>query len=84
MLNLSSFFPLIVCTPTPLSAEVGGRGGVVEPSTKFSKRGDLTGPQLLEEGYWERGGDFFQGRGGCCNFHIQKKKSEIFNDKKSL
>ena len=32
-------------------------------------------------GSWERGGDFFQGRG--CNFHIKNKlKSEIFNDKK--
>ena len=51
-------------------------GGRVEPPTKFSKRGGLTGPQLLE------GGDFFQ---GGCNFHIKNKlKSEIFNDKKSL
>ena len=47
--------------------------GGVEPPTKFSKRGGLTGPQLLE------GGDFFQ---GGCNFHIKNKlKSEIFNDK---
>ena len=29
----------------------GGRGGGVEPPTKFSKRGGLTGPQLLEEGF---------------------------------
>ena len=46
----------------PLSA-----GGGVEPPTKFSKRGDVTGPQLLEVGCWERGGDFFHredGRGG--------------------
>ena len=57
-------------------------GGRVEPPTKFSKRGGLTGPQLLEGGCWERGGDFFQ---GGCNFHIKNKlKSEIFNDKKSL
>ena len=42
--------------PLPLSAGAGG-GGVVEPPTKFSKRGGgLTGPQLLEGGYWERGG----------------------------
>ena len=42
----------------------------------------MTGPQLLEGGCWERGGDFFQ---GSCNFHIKNKlKSEIFNDKKSL
>ena len=36
-------------------------GGEVEPPTEFSKRGDLTGPQLLEVGCWESGGDFFQG-----------------------
>ena len=54
----------------------GGGGGGVELPAKFSKRGILTGPQLLE------GGDFFQ---GGCNFHIKNKlKSEIFNDKKSL
>ena len=50
---------------------------------KLTKRwGDLTGPQLLEGGCWERGGDFFQ---EGCNFHIKNKlKSEIFNDKKSF
>ena len=42
--------------------------------------GGLTGPQFLEGGCWERGGDFFQ---GGCNFYIKDKlKSEIFNDKK--
>ena len=46
--------------PPPLSAGGGG----VEPLTKFSKRGDLTRPQLLEGGCWERGDDFFQGAGG--------------------
>ena len=41
---------------TPLSA------GGVEPPTKLSKRGGLTGPQLLDGGVAEReGGDFFQG-----------------------
>ena len=30
--------------------------GGVEPPTKFSKKGGLTGPQLLEGGCWERGG----------------------------
>ena len=34
-----------------------GGGGGVEPPTKFSKRGGLTAPQLLEEGCWERGSD---------------------------
>ena len=62
--------------PPPLSA------GGVEPPTKFSKRGGLTGPQLLEGGCWEKGGDLFQ---GGCNCHIKNKlKSEIFNDKKIL
>ena len=46
-------------------------GGTVEYPTKFSKRGGLTGPQILEWGCWERGVDFFQGRG--CNFHKKKK-----------
>ena len=43
--------------------------GGVEPPTKFSKRGGgvLTGPQLLE-GFWKRGGDFFQKH---CHFHIK-------------
>ena len=65
-----------MCTHTfPL----GGGGG--EPPTKFSKmRRGLTGPQLLEGGCWERGGDFIQ---GGCNFHIKNKsKSEVFNSKK--
>ena len=47
--------------PLPLSAGAGG-GGVVEPPTKFSKRGGgLTGPQLLEGVAGKEGGDFFQG-----------------------
>ena len=33
--------------------------GVIELPVKFSKRGGLAGPQLLEGGCWERGGDFF-------------------------
>ena len=43
-------------------------GGGVEPPTKFLKRAGLTGRQLLEEGFWEKGSDFFQ---GGCNFHIK-------------
>ena len=35
---------LILCTPLPAQ---GGGGRVVEPPTKFSKGGNLTGPQLL-------------------------------------
>ena len=45
----------------------------VEPPTKFSKkRGDLTGPQLLEWSFWEKGGDFFQEGGGGFEIFTQK------------
>ena len=55
----------IVCTtPSPPSA------GGIEPLTKFSKRGGLTGPQLSEGGCWERGVNFSGGEGGC-SFHIK-------------
>ena len=37
-----------------LGGEEGG--GQVEAPTKVSKRGELTGPQLLEISCWERGG----------------------------
>ena len=40
-----------------------GRGGCVEPPTKFSKSGGLTGTQLLEVNCREGGGDFFHGGG---------------------
>ena len=68
-----------------------GWGVGVEPPTKFSNGwvgGDLTGPQLLEGGCWERVMTFFReggGMGGGCNCHIKNKsKSEILNDKKIL
>ena len=51
-----------------------------------TKRGEggFTGPQHLEENFWERGGAFFR-EGGGCNFHTKNKlKFEIFNDKNSL
>ena len=65
----------------PHSAMGVGGGGGVEPPTKFSKSGGLTGPQPLEMICWERGSDFFQGEG--CNFYIRNKsKSKIFNVKK--
>ena len=54
----------------------------VEPPTKFSKRGSLTGPQFVEEGCWERGGNLFQGGGGCSFYIKNKLKSETFHDKK--
>ena len=59
-------------------------GGGDEPPTKFSKKkgGEwLDKTSTFKGGDWERGGDFFQ-RG--CNFHTQKLKHEIFNDKKSF
>ena len=54
-------------------------GGVLSLQPNF-KKGGLTGPQLLERGCWEKGGDFFQG----VQLSHSKLKSEIFNDKKSL
>ena len=58
-------------------------GRAVEPPTKFSKRGDLTGPQLLGEGgvAGKERGNFFQ---GIAILQKNKLKSEIFNNKKSL
>ena len=49
-----------MCTPSPFL--LGWDGGVVEPPTKFSKRGGgLTRPQLLQGVAGKEGGDFFQG-----------------------
>ena len=48
----------IVCTPPPPFC----RGGIENP-TKFSK-GGLDKTSLLEEGCWEREGDFFSGGRG--------------------
>ena len=53
------------CAPVPALAPLSAR---VEPPTKFSKRGDLTGRQLLEGGCWKRGGGFFQRGGGGVQF----------------
>ena len=58
-----------MCTPAPFLLGV-------EPLIKFSKRGDLVGPQLLE------GVAFFMGGGGVAIF--TKIEPEIFNDKKIL
>ena len=46
-----------MCTPSPFC----WGGGGVEPPTKYSKRGGLTRPQLLEGVAGKEGGDFFQG-----------------------
>ena len=46
----------------------------------FKKGENLTGPQLLEGGCWEKGGDVFQG-----GLQFSPKKNKIWNnDKKSL
>ena len=67
------------CPPTPPPFQL--RGGI-EPPTKFSKRGALTGPQLWKEVTGKEEGNFFQ-RG--CNFYKKNQlKSKLFNDKKSL
>ena len=50
----------ILCTP-PFCRKV-------EPPTKFSKSGDLTGPQLLEGVAGKEWGDFFQGEWGVAIF----------------
>ena len=71
------YFQCIYIVPP---AKKGGGGLNLLPD--FQKGGGLTGPQFLEGGCWERGGDFFQ---GGCNFLTKDKlKSEIFNDKNSL
>ena len=62
-------------TPPPPSGIASGVG--VEPPSKFSERGVLTGPQLLE-GVAVKEGEFLQFS------HKNKLKSEIFHDKKSL
>ena len=54
-----------------LSSSAGdGGGGKGWTSNQIFKKGGLTGPQLLEGGCCERGGDLFQG--GSCNFHTKK------------
>ena len=60
-------------------------GGGVEPPTNFQK-GGLEKTLSFRRGWWETGGDLFEGGGnGVCNFYIKNKlKSGIFNDKKSL
>ena len=68
--DIPTYLP-IVCIP-PLSA------GGLNLLPNFQK-GGLTGPQLLDGGWWERGGDFFHGE---CNFYVKdKSKSEIFINK---
>ena len=67
-------FIYIVCTP--LSVRVrgwDGGWGVVEPPTKFSERGVLTGRQLLEGVAGKEGGGFFQGGGDWVQFSHKKK-----------
>ena len=58
-------FYVTIVGNTPLSA---GGGLSLQPNFQKEGGGGLVGPQLLEEGCWERRGDFFQ---GGCNFHIK-------------
>ena len=51
-------------------------------SYQIFKKGGLTGPQFLQGGCWERGGDFFQ-RGEVQFVEKKKKlKSGVFHEKK--
>ena len=50
----------------PFCSGVGVGGLSLQPN--IQKGRGLTGPQVLEGGCWERGGDFFH---GGCNFHIK-------------
>ena len=54
--NIAMF--LIMCTLPPSTGVGGGEG---EPSTKFLKKGSLTGPQFLEGVAGIEVSDFFQG-----------------------
>ena len=55
--------------------------GGVELPTKFSKRGGLVGPQLLERVAGKEEMTFFT---GAMQLSHKKLKSERFNNKKSL
>ena len=59
-------------------------GWEFEPPAKFSKRGEVNMVLIFRGGCWERGGDFFQGGGGCSFYIKNKLKAEIFKDKRSL
>ena len=72
--NLHFYFHTSLCIVDTPSLSAGGGG--VEPPTKSSKSGGVTGPQLLEGGCREKGGILVSNK--------NKLKSEIFNDKKSL
>ena len=64
-------FCIVYTLPPSAVVVVVGRGGGVEPPTKFSKRGGLDKTSTFGGGCWGREGDFFQ---GGCNFHIKKTK----------
>ena len=63
-----------MCTSSFLSVWDG-----VEPPTKFSKRGHLTGSHFLGGSFGKEGGEIFQ---EGCSFYIKNKlKPEISNEK---
>ena len=56
----------------------------IESPTKFSKKGDLTGFQFLEEKIAGKEGRLFSAGETGCNVYIKNKlKSEVLNDKKN-
>ena len=73
---MKSYFSY-VALPTPPHPPPHHFRWEVEPSSKFSKKEALTGSQILEEVDGKERCDLFQGE-------LQKLKSEIFNDKRSL
>ena len=56
----------------------------VEPPSKLLKRRDFKRRDKISifrgRGCWKRGGDLFQGGGGCSFCMKNKLKSEIIND----
>ena len=55
-------------------------GEVTKKNLPSFQKGGPDRISILEEGCWERGGDFFQ---GGCSFYLKNKlQPEIFNDKK--
>ena len=59
----------------------GGRELNLQLNFQKGGGGGLTGPQLLEVGYWEWGGDFFQARGGAHIFLKYAMTKKVYKQK---